>query len=87
MASSPPLQLVELDSLTILNVVDNEVDPMSTYSQCDSKAVKVSGGLADIARRYPILGADKEARGNAVAEISLEGVCCGAHGLSLMIVS
>ena len=72
--------LVEIDALQILVIVDNEVDPISTYQHPD---LKVSGQLSDVALRAPLLESD---RAPAKFEIRLDNVCCGAHGLSLMIV-
>lgn len=72
--------LVEIDALEVLVIVDNEVDPISSYQHPD---LTVSGQLADIALRAPIQGTD---RAPAKHEIRLDNVCCGAHGLSLMIV-
>jgi 7,8-dihydropterin-6-yl-methyl-4-(beta-D-ribofuranosyl)aminobenzene 5'-phosphate synthase len=72
--------LVELDAVEILVIADNEVDPMSSYSHPD---LTVSGQLGDIARLGPLL---EDSRGDAKFEIRLGNVCCGAHGLSLMIV-
>lgn len=70
--------LVELDSLEILVIVDNEVDPISTYSVPGLETV---GNIVDHVR--PLVDA---ARGNAKLELRMDGLCCGAHGLSLMIV-
>jgi 7,8-dihydropterin-6-yl-methyl-4-(beta-D-ribofuranosyl)aminobenzene 5'-phosphate synthase len=72
--------LVELDSLEILVIVDNEVDPISTYS---NPAIKVSGNLVHIG-----MGSQAEIHGRGDGkEIRMDEICCGAHGLSLMIVS
>ena len=76
-----PLNLVELDALEVLVVVDNEVDPLSTYQ---NPALKVSGQLVDIGLRS-LTAAD--GRGEASKELRMDNICCGAHGLSLMIVS
>ena len=73
--------LVEVDSVEILVIVDNEVDPLSTYPHAD---LKVVGNMVDIAQRAPLNDSD---RGDAQSELKMTNVCCGAHGLSLMIVS
>ncbi|KIX93274.1 uncharacterized protein Z520_10917 [Fonsecaea multimorphosa CBS 102226] len=73
--------LVEIDSLEILVIVDNEVDPISSYQHPD---LKVSGQLADVALRAPL---QDGSRGGSKFEIRLDNVCCGAHGLSLMITA
>ena len=72
--------LVEVDAVEVLVIVDNEVDPISSYQHPD---LKVSGQLADVALRAPL---PDSSRGAAKFEIRLDNVCCGAHGLSLMIV-
>ncbi len=73
--------LIELDALEVLVIVDNEVDPISTYP---NPAIKVSGQFMDIATRSPtqIYG-----RADAEKELRMDNICCGAHGLSLMVVS
>ena len=45
---------------------------------------KTEGNIIDIAQRVPLNDPD---RGNAQSELQMTNVCCGAHGLSLMIVS
>ena len=73
--------LTPLNSIDILSIVDNEVDPMSPQPDC----VKAVGRLPDVAlanRRMVPTG-----RGEAVViEAQMDDLCCGAHGLSLMIV-
>lgn len=76
MASS----LVEIDSLEVVVIVDNEVDPISS---CRVPDLKVGGQMTDIAGKAPL---DSAARGGASHEIRLDNICCGGHGLSLMIV-
>src|SRR5438045_2905080 len=72
--------LTEIDSLEILVIVDNEVDPISTYS---NPAVQATGNVMHIGMRSQTLVSD---RGDATKEIRMDRICCGAHGLSLMIV-
>ena len=72
--------LVEVDSVEILVIVDNEVDPISSYSHPD---LKVVGNIIDVAQRAPFTD---HSRGGAQSEFKLTNLCCGAHGLSLMIV-
>lgn len=77
--------LLELDSVEILVIVDNEVDPISKYP---NPAVEAYGNLADIAYASPFHPKDRPKDGNVdVREIRMEQICCGAHGLSLMVVS
>src|SRR2546430_1242986 len=72
--------LTEIDSLEILVIVDNEVDPISTYS---NPAVQATGNVMHIGMRSQTPVSD---RGEATKEIRMDSICCGAHGLSLMIV-
>jgi 7,8-dihydropterin-6-yl-methyl-4-(beta-D-ribofuranosyl)aminobenzene 5'-phosphate synthase len=73
--------LVEIDSLTALVIIDNEIDVMSTIAP---DTVEVSGQLPHIAvaSRHYVSG-----RGDATKEISLEDICCGAWGFSVLLVS
>lgn len=73
-------QLVELDALEILVIVDNELDPLSP---CPNPAVKQSGGVKDMTLREDCLTSD--IRGSGVQEFRMHNICCGAHGLSLMV--
>ncbi len=72
--------LAEVDSVEILVIVDNEVDPISSYSHPD---LKVTGNIIDVAQRVPL---NDPNRGDAQSELKLTNLSCGAHGLSLMIV-
>lgn len=73
-------QLAEIDSLEVLVIVDNELDPISSYQV---PGLTVGGQLADVALRAPLQHAE---RGGAGFEIRMDNLCCGSHGLSLMIV-
>jgi 7,8-dihydropterin-6-yl-methyl-4-(beta-D-ribofuranosyl)aminobenzene 5'-phosphate synthase len=71
--------LIELDSLEIHVIVDNELDPISPSP---NEAVQQSGGLKDIG----IYGAPMtDSRGGAKRELRMDAICCSAHGLSLMV--
>jgi 7,8-dihydropterin-6-yl-methyl-4-(beta-D-ribofuranosyl)aminobenzene 5'-phosphate synthase len=74
------LSLVELDALEVVVIVDNEVDPISKYEIPD---LTVSGQMKDVAIGSPFHVHD---RGNAIKELRMDALCCGAHGLSLIIV-
>ncbi|KAK3627242.1 hypothetical protein LTR56_019342 [Elasticomyces elasticus] len=65
--------LIELDSVEILVIVDNDPTP----------AVQQSGGLKDLG----IFGTSitTNDRGDAKKELRMDSICCGAHGLSLLI--
>ncbi|QKX54655.1 uncharacterized protein TRUGW13939_01743 [Talaromyces rugulosus] len=73
--------LVEIDSLEIQVIIDNELDPMSPV-QPDT--VQVTGGsMGHIAlMTSPSLQPDE--RGGAIKELRMEDICCSAHGLSIM---
>ena len=73
------IELVEIDSLEVLVIVDNELDPISRYPP----AVLAMGNLAHIGMASPYRPED---RGEGVHEVRMDQICCGAHGLSLMIV-
>jgi len=71
--------LVEIDSLEAIIIIDNELDPLSHIAP---DTVNVSGHWKDLGfSREPILSS----RGNA-AELPMEALCCGAHGLSILLV-
>ncbi|KAL6242240.1 hypothetical protein RBB50_010788 [Rhinocladiella similis] len=74
-------QLAEIDSLEVLVIVDNELDPISSYQV---PGLTVGGQLADVALRAPLQHAE---RGGAGFEIRMDNLCCGSHGLSLMITA
>ena len=70
--------LLELDSLEILVIVDNELDPISASP---NPAVEQTGGMRTIA----INGPTPTNRAGAVKELRMDHICCSAHGLSLMV--
>jgi 7,8-dihydropterin-6-yl-methyl-4-(beta-D-ribofuranosyl)aminobenzene 5'-phosphate synthase len=72
--------LVELDSLSILVIVDNELDPISPSPNPN---VLDNGKLKDIGLAGPTRAANHP--GGAVKEIRMDHICCSAHGLSLLI--
>lgn len=71
--------LVELDSLEILVIVDNELDPISP---CPNEIVQQTGSLKDLGMNGTPITHD---RGGAKRELRMDSICCSAHGLSLMI--
>lgn len=75
-----PLDLLELDTLTITAIIDNELDPISPSPNA---AVQQSGNLKDIALKGRKL--QQNERGGALAEFRMDEICCSAHGLSLLI--
>ena len=73
--------LIEIDSLEAIIIIDNELDLMS-WIQPDT--VQVSRQWKDLALGQPELA---QARGVATKELPMESLCCGAHGLSVLLVS
>lgn len=73
--------LVEVDSIEIKVIVDNEVDPISPSN---NPAVQYTG----LFQGQPLdpLPAGHD-RGDARAELKMDNICCGAHGLSLMVTA
>ena len=72
--------LVELDSVEILVIIDNELDPISASP---NPGVIQSGNLKDIAWREEPQQPDPDSE--PFREAKMENICCSAHGLSLMI--
>jgi 7,8-dihydropterin-6-yl-methyl-4-(beta-D-ribofuranosyl)aminobenzene 5'-phosphate synthase len=72
--------LVEIDSLEAVVIVDNELDPLSWIAP---HTVEVKGRWVDVGLSQPHRHTD---RGNA-PEVPMEALCCGAHGLSVLLVS
>ena len=73
--------LVEVDSLEILVLIDNELDPISTYQ---IPGLAAHGNMMHIGLSNPSQPTD---RGPNVHELRMDNVCCAAHGLSLMITA
>lgn len=75
--------LIEVDSLEVLVIIDNELDPISTY-QLPSTTLTATGNMMHIAHANPVLPID---RGPNTTELRMDNICCSAHGLSLMITA
>ena len=73
--------LLEVDSIEIKVIVDNEVDPISPPN---NPAVQYPGYMQGIP--LDSIPSD-DSRNGAVAELRMGSICCGAHGLSLMITA
>lgn len=72
--------LVQVDSIEITVIVDNEVDPISPSN---NPAVQYAGLMQGV----PLTVLDPDTpRGGAQAELRMQSICRGAHGLSLLIV-
>ncbi|KAI2611429.1 Metallo-hydrolase/oxidoreductase [Hypoxylon fragiforme] len=72
-------QLVEVDSLTIHAIVNDEIDQISPSAH---PAVKHPQSFMGAPLR-PL--ADDDQRGGAKLQMRMDTLCCGAHGLSLLI--
>lgn len=77
-----PSGLVEVDSIEIKVIIDNEVDPISPSN---NPAVQHAGLLQGLPLD-PLPPFEGHRRGDAAAELRMDNICCAAHGLSLMIV-
>jgi 7,8-dihydropterin-6-yl-methyl-4-(beta-D-ribofuranosyl)aminobenzene 5'-phosphate synthase len=73
--------LAEIDSLEVLVIIDNELDPVLKYAQ--PPAVETFGNIGQMGMASPNKSKN---RGPDCRELKMEQICCGAHGLSLMIV-
>lgn len=72
--------LVEVDSLEVHVLVNDEIDQISPSP---NPLVKHTQSFAGVPLS-PV--ADPAARGGAKLEMPMRNICCGAHGLSLFIV-
>jgi 7,8-dihydropterin-6-yl-methyl-4-(beta-D-ribofuranosyl)aminobenzene 5'-phosphate synthase len=72
--------LVEIDSLEAIIIIDNEIDSLSTTP---SNTVVNNGRLPNIAMGSKV---SVENRGACKKEFQMEDICCGAHGLSVLLV-
>ena len=72
--------MVEIDSLEVTVIVDNELDPMSPSP---NPAVITPPPMRGIPLT-PLEGGQQ--RGESTLELRMDSICCAAHGLSLMIV-
>lgn len=71
------IHLQELDRIDIQVLVDNELDPIS---KSPNPAVTDTTSF----RLTPL---PPDSRGPAAVELRMDQICCGAHGLSLMITA
>ncbi|KAF2256465.1 hypothetical protein BU26DRAFT_545785 [Trematosphaeria pertusa] len=71
--------LVEVDTLDFLTIVNDEMD---NISHSPNPAVKAGGSFMHI----PLTDVQNpQAYGGAKKQMRMDNICCGAHGLSLMI--
>ncbi|TVY85347.1 Granaticin polyketide synthase putative ketoacyl reductase [Lachnellula suecica] len=73
--------LAEVDSLEAVVIIDNEVDPLSWIAP---DTVDVSGRFPDV-----MLSESKSTTvgENTIKVMPLEAMCCGAHGLSVLVTA
>jgi 7,8-dihydropterin-6-yl-methyl-4-(beta-D-ribofuranosyl)aminobenzene 5'-phosphate synthase len=81
--SSPASSLVEIDSLEILVIIDNELDPISPVPP---DTVHQTGGSIGQIASSTACQLDPNERGDAAVELRMDNICCAAHGLSIMVV-
>lgn len=81
MPSGSIQNLVEVDSLEIHVLVNDEIDQISPSPNALVKHTQSFAGVP----LSPV--ADPAARGGAKLEMPMRNICCGAHGLSLFLVS
>ncbi|CZR52678.1 uncharacterized protein PAC_02555 [Phialocephala subalpina] len=79
--ASPALSLVEVDALDIIVIIDNEIDILSTVPP---NTVTNSGRMPNLSLSQPD---NVHSRGDAKKEMPMEAICCGAHGLSILVVN
>lgn len=72
--------LVEVDELEAVVIVDNEIDCMSWIAP---DTVDVTGRFPDLCLNKSV---DQEVEGTNVKFLPMESICCGAHGLSVLVV-
>lgn len=72
--------LVEVDSLEVEVIVDNELDLMSPPPPNTIQSTRSLGSIALESPHRP------ENRGEASHEFRMSDICCAAHGLSVLIV-
>ena len=76
--------LVELDSLSITAIINDEIDLISPSRHPD---VDHSGSFTGVPLKFHHGHEWTDARGGADVEMRMDSICCGAHGLSLLVVS
>ncbi|KAK7738306.1 hypothetical protein SLS62_011411 [Diatrype stigma] len=80
----PPLPtLVEVDSITIHAIVNDEIDQISPSPHPGVQHAQSFMG----APLTPLSACDAQQRGGAATEMRMDTLCCGAHGLSLLITA
>ena len=73
---------VEVDKIEIRVLVNDQIDNLAQSWHPDVEA----GGRLSHLQLHKLEGEESKARGDAKLEFSFASSCCGAHGLSLLIV-
>lgn len=68
--------MFEIDSLDIHVIVNDELDPISPSPAAAVKVASRSMGISRFSAR----------NGGVTTEMRMEGICCAAHGISLLLV-
>lgn len=76
---APRSHLVEIDSLTAVVIIDNEIDILSSTPSIMQNKGKMQNLC--MAQEESV-----EGRGEVKREMPMEAICCGAHGLSILVV-
>ena len=77
-------ELKELTSLTVINIVDNEIDGMSSPCSCMAP-VPNSSSKQDT--RVATYTQEFVTRLNEDKSLDMNNICYGAHGLSLFLIA
>lgn len=82
--------LVELDSLRLTVIVDNEVDIMTSVPRelgQTSQALKLYKDQRHLDKEKSSPPTDHAHPGVSTVAFDFNDLCCGAHGLSILVVS
>lgn len=74
--------LVEVDSIEIRVLINDQLDNIAPSWNPE---VEARGRFSHVPLKH-LSDEQSQSRGNAKIELDFNGGCCGAHGLSLMIV-
>ncbi|KAK5240650.1 hypothetical protein LTS06_012386, partial [Exophiala xenobiotica] len=76
------VDLVDLDSLSITAIINDEIDLISPSRHPD---VDHPGSFAGVPLKSHRGQHWTDAHGGAYVEMRMDSICCGAHGLSLLV--
>ncbi|KAK5265171.1 hypothetical protein LTR96_009539 [Exophiala xenobiotica] len=78
------VDLVDLDSLSVTAIINDEIDLISPSRHPD---VDHPGSFAGVPLKSHLGQAWTDAHGGANVEMRMDSICCGAHGLSLLVTA